>query len=125
MGNLKIWTIIFLCIAVQGFFLSFLIATRKNQSNKQIDFFLSAFIVVFSIIMLFWVGHWNDLFNEYSIFTYIYRPIPLLLVPFLFYYVKRFFGKVILKDVIYLVPFILIVLYFLPVYLLSHILLLP
>ncbi len=125
MGNLKIWTIIFLCIAVQGFFLSFLIATRKNQSNKQIDFFLSAFIVVFSIIMLFWVGHWNDSFNEYSIFTYIYRPIPLLLVPFLFYYVKRFFGKVILKDVIYLVPFILIVLYFLPVYLLSHILLLP
>lgn len=117
MGDIKIWTIVFLCISAQGFFLSFLLALRKNKSQKRVDYFLSAFIALFSLIMVFWVGHWNDVFDEYSILTFIYRPIPLLLGPLLFFYVKSFFGKVNMKDTIHLGPFILVSLYFSPVYL--------
>lgn len=117
MENVKLWTILFLCIAIQGFFLSFLIASRKNKNNKKIDFFLSSFIALFSIIMLFWVGHWNKLFDEYHILSFIYRPIPLLLGPFLFYHIKSFFEKISAKDLVHFIPFIIVSIYFLPIYL--------
>ncbi len=120
MGNVKIWTILFLCVAVQGFFLSFLILSRRGNGNKGVDFFLSSFVALFSLIMLFWVGHWNQLFDESSILTFIYRPIPLLLGPLLFFYVKSFFEKAVVKDLLHCIPFILVGAYFLPVYLSSN-----
>ncbi|NER13482.1 helix-turn-helix domain-containing protein [Leptobacterium flavescens] len=117
METVKLWTILFLCIAIQGFFLSFLIATRKNRPHKRADLFLSAFIGLFSTIMLFWVGHWNKLFDAYHILSFIYRPIPLLIGPFLFYYVKSFFEKTDRRDLLHLLPFMIVSAYFLPVYL--------
>lgn len=117
MADFKLWTILFLCVAFQGLFLSFLIASRKNPISKKGNFFLSVFIALFSIIMLFWIGHWNGFFDEKDIYTFIYRPVPLLLGPFLFYYIKSFFAKVTDKELVHLLPFLLITCYFLPVYL--------
>ena len=116
MGNVKLWTILFLCIAIQGFFLSFLIISGNYRRNKRINFFLGLFIALFSLIMLFWVGHWNSLFTANDVFTFIYRPIPLLLGPFLYYYIKSYFEKVLLRDLVHCVPFIVLSIYFLPAY---------
>lgn len=116
MGDIKAWTLLFLCITIQGFFLSFLIISKNNKDVKRRNFFLSAFIALFSLIMLFWVGYWNGLFDEFDIQNFIYRPIPLLLGPFLFFYVKSFFEKVERDDLIHLLPFFLLLLYFIPAY---------
>lgn len=116
MTGFKLWTVLFLCVSTQGFFLSFLIASRKRSGSKRINFYLSAFIGIFSLIMLFWVAHWNDLFDAYDITTFIYRPIPLLLGPFLFFYIKSFFERVNVRDGFHLIPFIVLTSYFMPAY---------
>ena len=75
------WTLIFLLIAGQGLLLTYIISTRPNL-NKISSRSLSSTILVFSIMLLFWVGFWNDITNQNIVYDLLYYPIPFLLGPF-------------------------------------------
>ncbi len=102
----ELWTLIFLLIAAQGFFLSFLLASNKRMDRPG-AYFLSLFILIFSIILSFWVGFWNDFHTRYSTFELVFFPLPFLLGPSLFYFVKSHFSSFRLIDLGHLFPFVI------------------
>ena len=119
MIDIKIWTIIFLMVAFQGFFLAFLIFLKKNE-NYLSKLFLGSFITVFSVILIFWVGFWNEFPFRYAHFNFLYNPLPLLIGPLLFLYIKTFYRKTLnRRELLHFAPFIALILYFLPFYILS------
>ena len=110
------WTWLFLSVAIQGLFLGFLIGTQRRKVPIGSRCYLASFVLLFSVIMLFWVGHWNLFFDETSVLSYIYRPLPLLLGPLIYFYIKSFFEKITRKDLWHGLPFLVILLYCFPSY---------
>ena len=115
--NISPWNMIFLAFAAQGIFLGFLLATRKKQAKGN-RHFLALFIIVFSIMLIFWVGFWNQYERTSPHFNFLYNPVPLLLGPALFFYVKGFHKKLTTYDLAHVLPFIAVLLYFMPFFLL-------
>ncbi len=116
---MAIWTLLFLFIAVQGFFLCFLVLINKGSKNIS-KALLGGFIFVFSVILLFWVGYWNDFQSRFAGFNFLYNPIPLLLGPLFFLYVESFVRRLNSKDFLHFIPFLVLAIYFLPFYVLPE-----
>ncbi len=108
---------IFLIITAQGFFLSFLIFFKKP--NRQANIFLSTLIFVFSLIFLFWFGIRQGFFIKHIRFNFMYMPFPYLIGPLFLFYTKSMLRKFKTKDFLHLIPFILIIIYLLPYYILT------
>ena len=120
MLSLQVWTFLFLAVAFQGFFLSFLIFINKREQSLSHPF-LGIFTAIFSIILLFWVGYWNDFQFKYANFNFVYNPIPFLLGPSIYFYFKSIYKQSLSKkDGVHLIPFALVFLYFLPFYILDE-----
>lgn len=102
----QVLTILFLGIAAQGIFLSFLTFLQvKTHGIKKL--YLGLFIATFSIILLFWIGFWNNYHLSEETFKFAFYPIPFLLGPFLFYYIKIGLTGISKVDLFHLGPFIL------------------
>lgn len=114
----KIWTIFFLIIAFQGFFLGLMVLIKKKEPLAQ-RLFLSLLIGVFSLVVLYWVGFWNYFFADHIHLNFTYNPIPLLIGPFFFLYIISHFRAISYKDYLHFIPTAIIAIYFLPFYLLN------
>lgn len=113
------WTILFIALSSQGLFLGFILLTRKNIDLAG-RFYLTAFVTLFSVVLLFWTGYWNGFPVKYPHFNYIYDPLPFLLGPILFLYLKSRFELASKMDLFHLLPFMIILLWYVPFYVLTE-----
>jgi len=116
--QLSYWHIIIAALAAQGLFLAFLILVRKSKVLPG-RLYLSLFIFLYSVMLLLWVGFWKDYPSRYPHFNYLYDPIPLLLGPLFFFFIKSQFELLKQKDIVHIFPFLLAILWYMPFYLLS------
>ena len=119
MIELNFWNFLFIVLASQGCYLALLIALRRKMVNGN-RFLLSAFILIFSIILFFWVGFWNEFEFRYAHFNMLYNPFPFLLGPTLYLYFRSFFFALKKTDILHYLPAVLVILYLSPFYILSE-----
>ena len=100
------WTLIFLLIAGQGLLLTYIISSRPNL-NKISSRSLSSTILVFSVMLLFWVGFWNDITNQNIIYDLLYYPIPFLLGPLFYNYISKAINEESNNSSLHLFPFLI------------------
>ena len=117
--SVSFWSFVFIALSAQGFFLGFLIL-KKRKGLFESRLYLGLFILLFSLMLLLWIGFWNGLPEQFPHFNYVYDPLPMLLGPLLFYYVKSQYRSLRKKDIFHLFPFIIITLWYIPFYLLSE-----
>lgn len=103
MVGINLWTLLFLMIAGQGFLVSgLLFFHRKKKKSLKI---LGLFTLVFSLILIFWVGFWNDFHLKSHAFELLFFPIPFLLGPLLFVYKRSSVSVIKRLDIVHFVPF--------------------
>lgn len=116
MIQFSLWSVLFFLIASQGLALALLarngFSTPKPQRN-----FRSLYILVFSVMLFFWVGFWNNYHVQSLFFLLSFHSIPLLLGPFYYLYVKIALGNRIQGYLIHFIPFFATLIYSVGVYL--------
>lgn len=110
MVELIYWTILFIAASSQGFLLAFLVIFKNNKARRA-HIYLGSFLLTFSTILLFWVGYWHGIHFEYPYFSYIFYPLPFLLGPFIYLYVKSFSDETVPHSEKHFMPFLVVSLY--------------
>lgn len=113
--TLDTWTSIFLLVAGQGFFLSFLLfSTIKRQERANL--WLGLLIFAFALTLVDYVGFWTNYNHLYPFFAGIYEPLTFLIGPLLYIYLKELgTSRYELKKTLpHFIPFFLIFAYRLP-----------
>lgn len=117
--KLNFWIIVYLYVAMIGFYISVII-----NFNRKIDFLARILISSFVFIHSFFIFHVCVSISYYEfVYPHMYRmslPFSLLYGPLLYFYFKRITQQYRFKkrDLLHLVPTILLLLYVVPIYLL-------
>ena len=114
--ELKSWTIFFLVVAVQGLLVGILLLLRSKSWNST-SIHLSILIFSFSIAIAIWVGFWNNWQQTFLGLNYSYNPIGFLFGPAIYLHVRAVHGKTKLINYLHYLPFICILTYLAPYYL--------
>ena len=115
--KLNFWIIIYLYVAMIGFYISFII-----NFNRKIDFLARILISSFVFIHSFFLFHVCVSISYYEyVYPHMYRmslPFSLLYGPLLYFYFKRITQQYRFKkiDVLHILPTILLLLYVIPIY---------
>ncbi|HMT28533.1 MAG TPA: helix-turn-helix domain-containing protein [Bacteroidia bacterium] len=114
------WTTIFLFAAIQGIFVSvvLLFIKKENRFNNSL---ISLIILLFSITLIEYVLYWTHYQLYFPHVISISAAFPFLTGVILWYYFRNIFEKkrISLNDFVHLLPFLIYVIYLLPVYLSS------
>ena len=111
------WTTIFLFAAIQGIFVSVVLFFIKkiNRFNNSL---IALFIFLFSVTLIEYVMYWTNYQLVFPHIMAISASFPFLFGVLLFFYFRNVFEqkKIVRKDVLHLIPFILYNIYLLPLY---------
>ena len=116
--KLNFWIIIYLYVAMIGFYISAII-----NFNRKIDFLARILISSFVFIHSFFIFHvCVSISNFEFVYPHAYRmslPFSLLYGPLLFFYFKRITEQYRFKksDLLHLAPTVLLIIYVIPIYL--------
>ena len=119
--KLNIWIIIYLYVAMIGFYIAIII-----NFNRKIDFLARILISSFVFIHSFFIFHVCVNISNYEfVYPHAYRmslPFSLLYGPLLYFYFKRITEQYRFKkrDLLHLVPTLLLLIYVVPIYLLPE-----
>jgi AraC-like DNA-binding protein len=108
------WTILFLLAAIQGVFISAVFLFRKEKHVSR--YFLAAITFVFSVILTDYVLYWTN----YQFYYPYLVTLPVCLVftfgPLFYLYFKSIFfrNRLMKRDVIHFLPFVVAFLYYSP-----------
>ena len=89
----------------------------NKKGNKLSNRLLICIIALFSYYMLIKVLCGTNLILDYPHLTQTYRPLPFLIWPAFYFYIKSMINPVFrfhIKDSMHLIPFVLYTLYLLP-----------
>lgn len=117
--KLNFWIIVYLYVAMIGFYISVII-----NFNRKIDFLARILISSFVFIHSFFIFHVCVSISYYEfVYPHMYRmslPFSLLYGPLLYFYFKRITQQYRFKkrDLLHLIPTLLLLLYVVPIYLL-------
>ena len=114
------WILFFLSIGFMGLFSFIMINVRKNGdliSNLLISFFLllhSLYIIHLCLV----ISKYNFKFPHS---LYFLKPLFLLYIPLVYFYLKRVIEKYKFKkiDLLHIIPFLIVFIYLIPIYSLS------
>lgn len=115
--SLNHWTSFFLLAAGQGIFLAILLFTNK-KGNRRADFFLGLLMLIFGITLVDYVGYWSKYNLYYPRLAGVYLPLIFLIGPLLYFYLreKKDSNRHRHKDWIHFIPFLFILIYRLPLF---------
>ncbi len=119
MAESTLYISILIATIAQSTLLVAALLSNKNN-NRTSSYFLSAIIILFTYYALIKILCGTQLILSYPYFTQTYRPIPFLIWPILYFYIKTMTDpslKIRKKDIIHIVPFILYVLFLFPFFL--------
>ena len=88
--------------------IAMLVSNKKN--GKAANYLLSTIIALFTYYVLIKFFHRTELIGKYPYFLQTYKPIPFIVWPALYFYIKIMTNpsfKFRLKDIIHLLPFII------------------
>jgi len=113
--SLDSWTIIFIFAAAQGIFLCTLMFLK---SKKQPRVLLGIIVLLFSITLIDYVAFWTDYRFVFPHINRVSAAFPFLFGPLFYFYLKTFLtgNKLIKKDALHLIPFLLYTALHLPYY---------
>lgn len=112
------WTTIFLFAAIQGIFVSLvLFFGRKEQ--KSATSLLGCLILLFSITLTEYVLYWTHYISGFPHMMNVSSGFPFLFGPVLYFYFRIIFQhiKISVKDVWHFIPFVVFLMYNMPLYL--------
>ena len=113
--TLDSWTSLFLLVAGQGFFLSFLLfSSVKNQ--ERANGWLGALIFCFSFTLVDYVGYWTNYNHLFPALAGIYEPLVFLYGPLLYVYLRQLGKQEVAWRSIWphFVPFLMVLVYRVP-----------
>ncbi|MEK6154747.1 helix-turn-helix domain-containing protein [Flavobacteriaceae bacterium 3-367] len=118
--NINVWSFILLYIALIGFYITIVLNLNKNI-DKLARVLISGFILVHSIFILHWFFFATNYQFQFPHTHLMSSPFALLFGPLLYFYYKRITRQYQFKpkDLLHLVPTVLLLTYLLPVYALS------
>ncbi len=111
------WVLFFFSVGIVGVFLSIIISLRR-KSDVCSNLLISLFVFFHSLFII----HLSLFLSRYEYETphslYFSALFPFLYGPLLFFYLKRILEKYILKkrDLLHLIPFIILLIYLIPIY---------
>ena len=100
-------------LSMQGILMSLILATRKKVV-KSANLFLVLFVLCFSLYLLEQILYWTSFFFNYPHLLFVTATIPLVLGPFLFYYLSEKQPSAVL--ILHLIPFIVLTGLIIPFY---------
>ncbi len=101
------WIILFMIAAAQGFFLSFVIFSRKSRVNNL----LGLLIMVFSICLTYYVAFWTGYYKKIPVYFAVLQGTTYLLGPLVYFYIRSGRNKIYFSY-LHFIPFFLYVFYF-------------
>ncbi len=113
------WTTIFLFAAIQGLFVTLVILIKKKAALSNV--LMALIILLFSITLIEYVLYWTRYQIYFPHVINISAPFPFLTGVFFYLYFRVIFEKKKVKwsDWPHLIPFTMVVIYFLPMYICS------
>ena len=123
MGSLQfnIWAVLFIAGAIQGYFLS-IVLFSLDQGKKSANICLGLLIFSYSLILTEFIMSISGLFERWPHFIYFSDSLWYLLGPLFYFYIKLLLSvpiKVRLKDVVHVIPAIIMFAINLPFYMLD------
>ena len=86
--SLDSWTSLFLLVAGQGFFLSFLLFTSVKRQERT-NIYLGLIMFCFAFTLVDYVGFWTNYNHIFPRLAGVYEPLVFLFGPLLFLYLKQ------------------------------------
>lgn len=78
---------VFFAASIQGLMMA--LVFFKKSKKDQVYRFLTGIFLIFSLVLLYWVGYWTGLYSNFApAFSSIIDPLDLLLAPFIYLFLK-------------------------------------